>query len=210
MLKLHSNAWRSEPAVWVTVHRARRARCRATPATWMAVFADGVVGTIGGGHVEFQAIAHARAMLAGQPLRARAAICAGAEPGPVLRRRHASGVRAGGCGNRWPMLRQRLATALVAGGAVWWRPCRPGAGRRAGPAAVCRDAGSTAATRSFRPGCRPTWRASIPTRCRAPWPRLAPGSQRADHELQPCRGSGRRGRVPAPDARDGTICPMSA
>lgn len=34
---------------------------------WMAVFADGVLGTIGGGHVEFQAIADARQRLAGVP-----------------------------------------------------------------------------------------------------------------------------------------------
>ena len=31
--------------------------------TWMTVFADKVVGTIGGGHVEFEAIAEARALL---------------------------------------------------------------------------------------------------------------------------------------------------
>jgi xanthine dehydrogenase accessory factor len=34
--------------------------------TWMAVFADQLVGTIGGGHLEFQAIAQARAQLAGE------------------------------------------------------------------------------------------------------------------------------------------------
>jgi len=33
---------------------------------WMAVFADSVLGTIGGGHVEFQAIGDARRRLAGQ------------------------------------------------------------------------------------------------------------------------------------------------
>lgn len=33
--------------------------------TWMAVFADALVGTIGGGHLEFDAIAEARAQLAG-------------------------------------------------------------------------------------------------------------------------------------------------
>jgi xanthine dehydrogenase accessory factor len=31
--------------------------------TWMAVFANALVGTIGGGHVEFEAIAEARALL---------------------------------------------------------------------------------------------------------------------------------------------------
>ena len=40
---------------------------------WMAVFADAVLGTIGGGHLEFQAIAHARdVVLAGQGDRAPA------------------------------------------------------------------------------------------------------------------------------------------
>ncbi|MFN7857834.1 MAG: xanthine dehydrogenase accessory protein XdhC [Acidovorax sp.] len=34
---------------------------------WMAVFADRVIGTIGGGHLEYQAIAEARRRLAGQP-----------------------------------------------------------------------------------------------------------------------------------------------
>ncbi len=35
----------------------------------MAVFAQGQVGTIGGGHLEWQALAHARAALAGEPLQ---------------------------------------------------------------------------------------------------------------------------------------------
>ena len=33
--------------------------------TWMAVLGDQVLGTIGGGHLEYQALAHARALLAG-------------------------------------------------------------------------------------------------------------------------------------------------
>lgn len=41
------------------------------PGAWMAVFADALVGTIGGGHLEFEAIAHARAMLAGEPVERR-------------------------------------------------------------------------------------------------------------------------------------------
>ncbi|MBN8509203.1 MAG: xanthine dehydrogenase accessory protein XdhC, partial [Burkholderiales bacterium] len=41
------------------------------PGAWMAVFADAVVGTIGGGHLEFEAIAHARALLAGRPAERR-------------------------------------------------------------------------------------------------------------------------------------------
>jgi len=35
--------------------------------TWMAVWADALTGTIGGGQLEFQAIAAARALLAGRP-----------------------------------------------------------------------------------------------------------------------------------------------
>ena len=53
------------PAVWVTVDRAEGSVPRDA-GTWMAVFADTVVGTIGGGHVEFQAIALARRRLAGE------------------------------------------------------------------------------------------------------------------------------------------------
>jgi xanthine dehydrogenase accessory factor len=41
------------------------------PGAWMAVFADAIVGTIGGGHLEFEAIAHARALLAGAPAEQR-------------------------------------------------------------------------------------------------------------------------------------------
>lgn len=38
--------------------------------TWMAVFGDGLVGTIGGGHVEYQAIASARLLLSCKPTAA--------------------------------------------------------------------------------------------------------------------------------------------
>ena len=37
------------------------------PGAWMAVFADRIVGTIGGGHLELQAIAEARRRLGGVP-----------------------------------------------------------------------------------------------------------------------------------------------
>ena len=37
------------------------------PGAWMAVFADGIVGTIGGGHLEHRAIAEARRRLSGVP-----------------------------------------------------------------------------------------------------------------------------------------------
>jgi xanthine dehydrogenase accessory factor len=55
---------RSRPAVLVSVHATQGSAPREAGA-WMAVFADAVVGTIGGGHLEFEAIAEARQRLAG-------------------------------------------------------------------------------------------------------------------------------------------------
>jgi xanthine dehydrogenase accessory factor len=53
-----------EDAVLVTVDGTQGSAPRDVDA-WMAVFADDVVGTIGGGHLEFQAIDEARRRLAG-------------------------------------------------------------------------------------------------------------------------------------------------
>ncbi len=53
-----------EPAVLVSVASTAGSAPRETGA-WMAVFAHAQVGTIGGGHVEFEAIARANAQLAG-------------------------------------------------------------------------------------------------------------------------------------------------
>lgn len=55
----------SEPAIWVTVDATQGSAPRDA-GTWMAVFADTVVGTIGGGNVEHQAMAQARRRLAGE------------------------------------------------------------------------------------------------------------------------------------------------
>jgi xanthine dehydrogenase accessory factor len=52
-----------EPAVLVSVEQTEGSAPRE-PGAWMAVFANALVGTIGGGHVEFDAIARARALLA--------------------------------------------------------------------------------------------------------------------------------------------------
>lgn len=52
----------SAPAVLVSVESTQGSVPRET-GTWMAVFADQLVGTIGGGNLEFQAIAQARAQL---------------------------------------------------------------------------------------------------------------------------------------------------
>lgn len=53
-----------QPAVLVTVGEAQGSTPREAGA-WMAVFPDEILGSIGGGHLEWQAIAHARAMLSG-------------------------------------------------------------------------------------------------------------------------------------------------
>jgi xanthine dehydrogenase accessory factor len=52
-----------EPAVLVSVASTEGSAPREAGA-WMGVFADALAGTIGGGHVEFDAIARARALLA--------------------------------------------------------------------------------------------------------------------------------------------------
>jgi xanthine dehydrogenase accessory factor len=56
---------RLQDAMWVTVKSHRGSVPREADA-WMAVFADDQVGTIGGGHLEWQALSEARARLAGQ------------------------------------------------------------------------------------------------------------------------------------------------
>lgn len=53
------------PAVLVTVLAVQGSVPRGA-GTCMLVFADGFSGTIGGGHLEFQALDHARALLGGQ------------------------------------------------------------------------------------------------------------------------------------------------
>ncbi|MDO8370605.1 MAG: xanthine dehydrogenase accessory protein XdhC [Polaromonas sp.] len=55
-----------EPAVLVEVSATEGSVPREA-GTWMAVFADGAVGTIGGGHLEYEAMARARALLQGLP-----------------------------------------------------------------------------------------------------------------------------------------------
>jgi xanthine dehydrogenase accessory factor len=55
----------TDPAVVVTIQAVQGSVPRG-PGTHMVVFAQGEQGTIGGGHLEFQALAHARLLLAGQ------------------------------------------------------------------------------------------------------------------------------------------------
>lgn len=54
-----------EDAVFITVHSHRGSVPRETGA-WMAVFGQDVLGTVGGGHLEWQAMAEARARLQGK------------------------------------------------------------------------------------------------------------------------------------------------
>ncbi len=54
------------PAILVSVERAAGSVPREVGA-WMAVFSDRVIGTVGGGHLEWSAIAAARTQLASSP-----------------------------------------------------------------------------------------------------------------------------------------------
>ena len=58
---------RKQSAVLVQIAATEGSVPRET-GTWMAVFADEVVGTIGGGHLEYQAISTARQRLKGWPI----------------------------------------------------------------------------------------------------------------------------------------------
>ncbi|MDB5889567.1 MAG: hypothetical protein JWP47_398 [Polaromonas sp.] len=58
----------SEPAVLVTIGSTHGSAPRDA-GTWMAVFAGAIIGTIGGGHLEYRAIAEARKLLASSPDR---------------------------------------------------------------------------------------------------------------------------------------------
>lgn len=55
----------SQGAVWVSV-QAHRGSVPREAGAWMAVFADSTVGSIGGGHLEWQAIEQAREQLGAQ------------------------------------------------------------------------------------------------------------------------------------------------
>ena len=102
---------RHAAAVWVTVDATQGSVPRDAD-TWMAVFADTTLGTIGGGHVEYEAITEARLRLSG------------AGRAPVLR--YALGPGLGQCcggvmhlrfeavaAADVPMLQQRLNRCLV-------------------------------------------------------------------------------------------------
>lgn len=64
-MKDFTNRLLGQDAVLVSVEATQGSAPR-DPGAWMAVFAGDLVGTVGGGHLEFQAISHARRLLAGQ------------------------------------------------------------------------------------------------------------------------------------------------
>ncbi|MDB5928499.1 MAG: hypothetical protein JWR60_206, partial [Polaromonas sp.] len=64
-----------QPAVLVQVESTQGSAPREA-GTWMAVFSDALVGTVGGGHLEYQAIARARRMLNAGPAQALPAVSA--------------------------------------------------------------------------------------------------------------------------------------
>ncbi|MDP3136673.1 MAG: xanthine dehydrogenase accessory protein XdhC [Burkholderiaceae bacterium] len=82
---------REAPAVLVTVDAAQGSVPRDAGA-WMAVWADATLGTVGGGRLEFDAIAQARTMLMGTPAQG-----ADATGGSVLMRRFPLGPSLGQC-----------------------------------------------------------------------------------------------------------------
>ncbi len=71
------------PAVLVRVESTQGSTPREA-GTWMAVFSDASVGTIGGGNLEHQAIAKARAMLGAAPQPPRPAVSMRFALGPSL------------------------------------------------------------------------------------------------------------------------------
>ena len=72
-----------QPAVLVQVASTKGSVPREA-GTWMAVFDDALVGTLGGGHLEYQAIARARAMLGAEPAEAPPATSERFALGPAL------------------------------------------------------------------------------------------------------------------------------
>jgi xanthine dehydrogenase accessory factor len=106
------------PAVLVRVERTEGSVPREAGA-WMAVFGDAVIGTIGGGHLEFDAIAQARGHL-------RHAARPGSAP-PVWRARQALGPSLGQCCGGVVHLAFEPLAPLVAGPADGAAPSGPAA-----------------------------------------------------------------------------------
>ncbi|MDT9001392.1 xanthine dehydrogenase accessory protein XdhC [Paucibacter sp. APW11] len=122
-----------EPAVLVTVAQVQGSGPREVGA-WMAVTAAGFVGTIGGGHLEFEGLAQARALLA----RARSG-----ELPAVAEHRYALGPSLGQCCGGVVHLRyELLGPADIAGlrqrlgGEAGWMPVALFGGGHVGRAIV--------------------------------------------------------------------------
>ena len=115
-----------QPALLVQVASTQGSVPREA-GTWMAVFADRVIGTIGGGHLEYQAIASARAQLTGaaaaqEPLRIALGPALGQCCGGVVHLRFeavsASDMTALAARLGAAAMRARLPVALFGGGHV--------------------------------------------------------------------------------------------
>lgn len=83
-LELFFKHLRHQPAVLVQVSAVEGSVPREVGA-WMAVFTDSLVGTVGGGHLEFEAIDQARLLLESGGEK-KSTLCTGTILGPVLRR----------------------------------------------------------------------------------------------------------------------------
>jgi xanthine dehydrogenase accessory factor len=124
LITLFSTRLALQPAVLVTVDATEGSAPRERGA-WMAVFSDRIIGTIGGGHLEFEAIARARESLLSErganppaPMRVALGPTLGQCCGGVVHLRFEAVAAA-----NIPSLRERLAhggspVALFGGGHV--------------------------------------------------------------------------------------------
>ena len=122
----------AEPACLVSVQSTQGSAPREA-GTWMAVFAGRTIGTIGGGHLELQAIAEARRRLGGAdgppqvryPLGPALGQCCG---GVVVLafERLARGSQADAAGLRARLAAPQCPVALFGGGHVGYVGCRVG------------------------------------------------------------------------------------
>ena len=144
----------------------------------MAVFSDRIIGTIGGGHLEFKAIARARESLLSEA--GRYAACADAcRTGARAWASAAAGSFTCGsrpsrpqifppCVNGWPPAAARWPFSVAVMWARRWYACSA--------ACLFRSTGSTAVMKFSLTICPPTCVASIPTPVHAAVDSLAPGS----------------------------------
>ena len=160
------------PAVLVRVHGTRGSVPRETGA-WMAVLPDGQIGTVGGGHLEWQACERARALLrAGQASPEQQTVVLGPSLGQCCGGEVTLRYEPVAPGDREALERRLRAdhtpVALFGGGHVG----------RAIVAALLPlpfdihwvDSRDEVFPSDLPPRCWP----NIPTRCSAPWPTCGP------------------------------------